>query len=537
MPVKVPVTFINPFQKEFFYSEYRNQCASGGFGNGKTFICCEKVISLAAYFSNYRVAILRRSSTDLAKTTRVTFYKVCPPELYDESRGGFRSDARGTLRLTNGSEILFLHLDDYDDNVVRGLEINTAFIDQAEEIGESVYDQLDARIGRWDMATLPDIANPDDYPKNPNTGAIEIPSYMLIACNPDSFDHWIYRKYHPESEDHKEKRTNIRGKEYSFSDTHKMYQATTMDNPALKEELIDTLLTRDTAFVNRFVKGIWGITEGMVHTLNDLSVLDDIPPGLYQEFIEKGELVRVMDYGAASPTSVLWFSAYKDWYLCYREYYKERTLISEHRANIEELGIDIGNQVYEKYKYSLADPSIFAKNMQKHNRFWSVDEEFKDMSMDAPPIHWIKANNDEFMTRNRIDELLRVNKKIKHPITKELGSPRLFFLKKSPAYPNACHKIVQQIQTQRRKQIDMINGQPIFSDERMRSVEDHAYDCLRYYAGSRPIYKELIKKRIVPGSFMDVLGEHKRKKYSRSMRVLSGREYNEWYDNIRQTIQ
>jgi len=536
MPVKVPVSFINNFQKDFFHSEYRNQCASGGFGNGKTHVCCQKTIAFASYFSNYRVAILRRSSTDLAKTTRVTFYKICPPDLYDESRGGFRSDARGTLRFTNGSEFLFLHLDDYDDNVVRGLEINMAFIDQAEEVGESVYDQLDARIGRWDKALLPDIANPEEYPRNPNTNEIEIPSYMLIACNPDSFEHWIYRKYHPDSDAHSEQRVNMRGKKYSFSDTHKMYQATTIDNPALKEELIDTLLSRDKAFVRRFVMGVWGITEGMVHTLDDFSVLSTIPPGLYQEFIEKGELVRVLDYGASSPTSVLWFSAYKDWYLCYREYYKEGTLISEHRINIEELGIDRGNNVYEKYKYSLADPSIFSKNMQKYNRFWSVEEEFKDTSMEAPPIHWIKANNDEYMTRNRIDELLRVNPKIKHPVTGKEGSPRLFFIKKSPAYPNGCSKIIQQIQSQRRKQVGETNGEPQFSDERQRGVEDHAYDCLRYYAGSRPIYKELVKRRIVPGSFLDVLGEHKRKKYRVSNRILSGREYSEWYDNIRQTI-
>ncbi|MGB8839435.1 MAG: hypothetical protein WCC64_00025, partial [Aliidongia sp.] len=89
-----------------------------------------------------------------------TFYKTCPPSLYDESYGGRRNDREGYLRLVNKSEVIWMHLDDYSEEDLRGKEFNSVLTDQAEEISEQIYITLDSRIERWDQVEIPPHLNP-----------------------------------------------------------------------------------------------------------------------------------------------------------------------------------------------------------------------------------------------------------------------------------------------------------------------------------------------------------------------------------------
>jgi hypothetical protein len=51
-------------------------------------------------------------------------------------------------------------------------------------------------------------------------------------------------------------------------------------------------------------------------------------------------------------------------------------------------------------------------------------------------IFWAPADNNELGTRNRINEYLRFELTRIHPITKEPGAARLFFVKENDSYPN-----------------------------------------------------------------------------------------------------
>ena len=100
-----------------------------------------------------------------------------------------------------------MHLNDPETvNVLRGLEINFAFLDQAEEVAEEVFDTLMARLGRWDQAEVPEemIAKTKFHGRewefvNPETKQPQPPTYMMLTCNPDTHFHWIYRRFHPDS--------------------------------------------------------------------------------------------------------------------------------------------------------------------------------------------------------------------------------------------------------------------------------------------------------------------------------------------------
>jgi len=198
--------FLTKKQEEFFNLTCRNQCFSGGFGNGKTFVGCQKVVYILSTFPNSRAVIARYEESKLRQTTMKTFYNVINPKLYAEDMGGVRADSLNYCRMINGSEVIFLHLKDYDERVLRGLEVNICLVDQAEEIAEQTFTTLSARIGRWSEAKVPEklLEIYPEWPKLPN-GNYKVPSYLMLLCNPDSELHWIYRRFHPNSEDWQQK--------------------------------------------------------------------------------------------------------------------------------------------------------------------------------------------------------------------------------------------------------------------------------------------------------------------------------------------
>lgn len=449
------IKFANKGQRDFYYSTARNQCFSGGFNNGKTYAGCLKALTLCVTFPNYRVAIARQTLANLKITTIPTFFKLCPPEFVESSN--FQD---GLTILKNGSRIYWMHLDKQDEHALRGLEVNSILVDQAEETDEKVYDVLDARIGRWDEAKIPPqlLKSHPNWPKS-KQGKYLAPSYMMLLCNPDTQYHYIFRKYHPDSLERKSK--------YFFTEGE-------WDKTLGSEETYDNALSHDEEWINKYVRGEWGVSNAQIHRLSSSSQLE-YDPGFVDRIISKGNLFRAMDHGETSPTSCLWYSAYAGVYICYREYYQGNTVISKHRQNIFDLSFG------ESYSGNYADPQIFKKTTQKQGGFWTVADEYLTKDIDAPPLAWIPADNNEFSTRNRINELLIPKSSFKHPITGESPAPGLYFIKKSIDYPHGCFHAITQLQSQRRKLLGYFDGKAIYDDAREESVTDHAYDPTRYF--------------------------------------------------------
>lgn len=487
--IQVPLTFRTTEQEEFFRATKRNSCFSGGFGNGKTYAACEKAVFLLSTFPNYRMAIVRYEESKLRETTMQTFFKVCPPDLYSPKYGGNRADSINKLTLYNGSRVIWMNLKDTDEGMVRGLEVNSVLIDQAEEISEMMYLYLSARVGRWDRAEVPQelIQKFPNWPISPKTQRPKIPNYMMILCNPDSELHWIYKRFHPESEEFQRK----------YHKNHVMVQgATTV--ATIDEELLEEMKENDESWVQRFVYGKWGIPGGQIHNLPDECVLSDVSAEFIENIINRGSLTRVLDHGDSAPTCCLWFSAYKQWYFCYREYYRPNALISEHRAEIAKLS------GAEKYSKSLADPAIFKKQQQKYGGRWCQADEYLDRNIEAPPIFFQPADNNEFATRNRISELLRPHRSVCHPVTGVQGAPRLYFIRRSENFPNGCYNAITQLKAQKRVKVGTVNGKDIYSDERDPNVTDHAYDPVRYFCADHLSSPTPQKPKASPNSFYGV---------------------------------
>lgn len=479
-------------------------CLSGGYGSGKTFVACRKILRLMDAFPGFRVVIARRRWVHLLKTTMATFFKVCKPEMYNEGR---RSDSEKILRLNNGSELLWMHLEDGEEvaNIIPGLEINALFIDQAEEIDEEIYDKLCSRLGRWDRAIVPQqIVDNEESLGRPwkhfnQLGERIPPAYAIIACNPDHEGHWIYRRFHEDSEEHWEKKIpqydngskteepKPTGNLLSYHDLgYKMITMTSTSNKFLTQQNISALLVNDESFIKRYVRGEWGSPEGTIHIIHPSSVIQGTQE-IVDHLVQTCKLIRTLDYGDSAPTAVAWSAIDNEGnVIVYREYYQPDRIISDHRIAITQLSKD-SNGFPEKYTFNLADPSIFSTMPQAKGGRFCVADEFRDVKSNPDTsLFFSPADNNELGTRNRINEYLKLDPKHRNPFTREFGAPRLYFISKSSSYPLGCKEILKQTRSQRRIRLGTDLGKPIFTDERDENVIDHSYDCLRYLIASRP---------------------------------------------------
>lgn len=498
-PHTAELSWASPMQQAAFeYGPYP-QCASGGWGASKTWAYCMKALYLSDTFPKNRGLIFRRVGKELRSTTMATFFKLCPPSAYDPLYGGRRNDQDGLLRLTNGSEILFMHLEDPNvQGILKGLEINWFFGDQIEEDPEhmeEIFDLLLGRLSRWDPAIVPQwmldqerAAGREWQFKNPETGKPMPPPYAMLAVNPDTELHWIYRRFHPESREHQQV-YRARG--------YKMFTMSSLDNKFLPPENREALLAHDDPWVQRNVYGRWGYAEGTIHSIKPESLVVGSPE-LLEHLRQTCTLHRVLDHGDSAPTVCAWYAVDASGnVLFYREYYQPNALISTHRQNIMALS------EYERYETNLADPSIFNKISQKHGGRWSVADEYADVREHPrqTALYWSAADNNELGTRNRINEYLRIDPNRVHPITRILGAPRLFFVREGPAYPQGCSHILRETRSQRRVKIGTDLGKSVFSDERDPTVTDHGYDVVRYGIASRPSLFMAGRQVARPGTF------------------------------------
>lgn len=478
------IEFASPAQGAAWHHGPTPMCMSGGWGSGKTWLGCMKGLWLSDTFPRNRGVIFRRVAKELRATTMSTFFKVCPKQAYDPKLGGRRNDQEGYVKLAgSGSEILFMHLEDPDvQGIIKGLEINWFLGDQMEddpEHMEEIFDLMLGRLGRWDVTEVPQWLIDAEHAAGREwkyfypDGRPMPPPYAMLACNPDVEFHWIYRRFHPESHEHQ--------KDYAPRG-YKLFEIHSLENKFLPDTNKELLLAHDDAFKRRNVYGQWGLPEGAIHTIAPESILEGSFE-LLDYFRQTCTLHRILDHGDSAPTCCLWAAVDKNGNVfVYREYYLPNALISTHRQNITALS------EYERYEFNLADPSIFHKEMQKHGGRWSVSDEYSDNREHpaATALHWSPADNNELGTRNRVNEYLRVEPSRVHPITRTLGSPRLFFVRANPQYPQGCVHAIQQTRSQRRVKIGTDLGRPLFSDERDEGITDHAYDCVRYLIASRP---------------------------------------------------
>lgn len=121
---------------------------------GKSYFLCLYAFTIAFKYPNSRWLFLRESLPTLKRTLLVTFNNLLS-EGFEQYIESFDRQSL-TVTLTNKSQFIFM-AESYDTdkelNRFRGLEINGAFIDEANEIQEVTFDKVIERSGSWFHST------------------------------------------------------------------------------------------------------------------------------------------------------------------------------------------------------------------------------------------------------------------------------------------------------------------------------------------------------------------------------------------------
>ncbi len=360
-----------PRQDEFIFSNARFSAFFGGFGNGKTVAGCIKALRLSIEHPGNVGIIGRLSQPRLRTTTRKTFFELLGCNEDTIAAHPFVSKfnkVENLLRFSNGSEILFRHLETASD--LLNLNLGWFYVDQAEEISENTFLILQSRL---------------------RLEGVPVRQGFLTG-NPEGHN-WIWRRF-----------INDGDSEYH------MVQAASLENPHLPEDYVPMLLrSYPEVWVRRYVYGSWDVFEGQIYGEFDprVHVIQpfDIPEGWPR--------YRSIDPGRTNPTCCLWFAIDTDGNVfVYREYYQAGRIVSENARAIA------GMSGIERYVYTLIDPSARQSSPLGYS---SVVAEYLDYGIDTVP-----AANDLRAGINRVSEYLRVDPGRFHPLTCENGSPRLF---------------------------------------------------------------------------------------------------------------
>jgi len=485
-----PIEWASDAQRWFFEAGPQPTLLLGGLNSAKTFGACLKILNLAFTYPRSHIAVVRKTSKYLRKTTMQTFYAMLDPAHYAK---GARNDNDGYLRLNNGTEIFFIHLDTPDSlTLLAGIELNFGFVDQVEEISATAWETLETRVGRWAYAEVPERlvkeheSSGHPWPWRTKSGKALPPPYLFATANPPGDElHWLFEHFSEDSDDWKTK-WKYQGYQYRKTDTR--------ENRFASKQNIDVLLSRDDAWVDRFVRGNWGRPEGCIFRVDPQSLIEP-EPSLVARIRNMMRLGRALDHGDTAPTCCLWGAADGDSNLyIWQEYYQPGMTktgkeygISDHRRSITEMSRGL------VFSSNLADPQIFYKSRNisgyaKRSQRWSIADEYRDrqLILEDTAIHWTEADNNEDATRSRLREYLKIDPNHKHPITGQIGAPHLYFIEATEDYPRGCDRVVAELKAAKRVQIGESNGRPIFSDERDPTIADHALDALRYYVVSHP---------------------------------------------------
>lgn len=266
-----------PVHTPFHTSAAYERAMFGAFGSGKTYAVCAEAIAWCLEQPGIRGAIARLTIPSLRDTTEPIFFELLPPEIVAAGKISRSGGHVSSFTFPNGSVVLFRSLD--DPQKWRSLNLGFIVYDEANEVPEDTYMQLKSRVRQRDITAE---ARRAGYTHEITRRGI------WLATNPSGHDWlWTYFVDRPEGD-------------------RAYFKSTSLQNPYLPPEYIDSLLSYPEAWVRRYV----------------LCSFDDFAGQIYPEWqwdshvvarpsYEHGALFWMgMDPGTRNPTAGLW--AYLD---------------------------------------------------------------------------------------------------------------------------------------------------------------------------------------------------------------------------------
>lgn len=270
----------NPSQMEFFTKVRKARYIGfgGGIGNGKTLAACIDVVTLAAEYPDNLIMVARLKGSDLENSTKKTIIELVGPML--ETKQVEYKVKDNKLVFENGSEIIFRHLEEVFASGILGMNLGYFYIDQAEEIDESVFNLLTGRLRR----------------KCYNEEGVEAPRGGVLTFNMAGHN-WIWRLF--------KKKWDKQKKPLANPEDYQLIEASTVDNQKhLPEDYVKDLLSKDPEWVARYVYGSWDVFSGQI--FDEFNPEKHVIP--HREPAPGSVIFSAIDPGFVDPFAVLWLA-------------------------------------------------------------------------------------------------------------------------------------------------------------------------------------------------------------------------------------
>ena len=207
-----------------FRDQHKHLILKGGGGSGKSIFAGNKILNRCKWEPGHRVLVVRRTGKSLRQSCfhqlREQAIRDYPNDLVRIPQG---SSCEMYLQFKNGSEIIFAGLDDVEK--LKSIhDITMIWIEEATEIKESDFDQMDIRL----------------------RGQTRYYKQIIVTFNPISATHWLKRRFFDTCKD-----PRVR--------TH---ESTYKDNRFLGEEDRETLEAfkfTNPYYYTVYCLGMWGV--------------------------------------------------------------------------------------------------------------------------------------------------------------------------------------------------------------------------------------------------------------------------------------
>jgi phage terminase large subunit len=260
---------------------------AGGWGTGKTTAICLEMSKDIQIPNNY-ILLGRKDLQELKSTTLKEFLDIYSPAIIDHNK----QDRE--IKFNNGTVIYYTNLDVSREAIkkIQSLNLGACYIDQAEEIDESLFIAITGRLRRQEARRC-----------------------FVGAMNPAGHD-WIWQTW-------KDKKKN---------DDYEIFIATTVENVYLPKDYIKALLEMPEKWVKRYVYCSFDDFEGTVYN----EFIESKHKIGYYEPAETEQLYIIEDYGFRNPNCVLFVSVdYDGVARIYDEDYEAGRLISNISKSIK----------------------------------------------------------------------------------------------------------------------------------------------------------------------------------------------------------
>ncbi len=239
-----------PAQAQFVGAEERFVAFIGGVGSGKTIAGAAKAIAYALEHPGAVGLVGAPNRTVLRDVTQRALMELLPEECIDTYRPGL-----GRLTLTNGSEILFRSLDDFDHR--RGLNLAFAWLDEAILCGYEAWQVIKARLRQRGY-----------------------PPQAWLTSTPRGLDRF-YRDFEAEP-----------------LPDHRLIRARTVDNRHLPPDYAESL-GYTGSFALQELEGMFVARSGLVYHLDAHNVAPSPPPE------QLTDAVGGIDWGYRNPVHIV----------------------------------------------------------------------------------------------------------------------------------------------------------------------------------------------------------------------------------------